>query len=136
MIGAMTPLEQLVTNRLAELGDDRGPLSFRRAAERSGGLVSHQMLQFIATGRGSEQYSERVLKGIALAIDVPLSKVQEAAAETPHMREFRLPEKSANLTAKDRRAVEAMVNALLDAHDRQGVDDPCPHCGRGSAPPR
>lgn len=125
----MTPLEKLVNDRLTELGDRSGPLSFRRAAERAGRdrsgrlLISHQMLQLIANGKGSKRYSPRVLQGVALAIDVPLSQVLEAAEQEPRETEFRLPKKAAKLTQADRKAVEALVNALLDAHERSNVPE-------------
>lgn len=121
-IGAMTPLEKFVAARLAELGDERGPLSYRAAADKAEGLISFQLLHLMATGQGPGRHSDRTLRGIALALDVPQAKIIELAGQAPRETEFRLPKKANKLTEKDRKAVEALVNALLDAHERaEGV---------------
>jgi hypothetical protein len=65
----MTPLQELLVNRMSELD-----LSFRGAAARSGGLVSHGTLNNIALGRHSGNYDDETLRGIALAIDMPLTR--------------------------------------------------------------
>ena len=107
----MTPMQELVANRLAELD-----LSLRRAADKSGGLVSHAALNGIVLGKHGGRYEERTLQGIALALDVPLSKVQKTAEldAGPSVTEFRLPKKAGRLTPKQRQAVLKMVDALLD----------------------
>lgn len=104
-------MQELVANRLAELD-----LSYRRAAAKAGGLVSHSTLNQIVLGRVQfENRQEEVLRGIALAIDVPLSKVLEAAGEPPKLpTEFRLPKKANKLTPKQRKAILTMLDALLE----------------------
>jgi transcriptional regulator with XRE-family HTH domain len=110
----MTSLQDLVTSRLAELG-----LSYRAAAARSGGFVSHAHLSNIAKGRSGRIAADK-LRGVALAIDVPLSVVEEAAFKGPDSDpEFRLPKKANKLTDRDRKAVLAIVNALLEKQSRQ-----------------
>jgi hypothetical protein len=92
-------------------------LSFRRAAARSGGLVSHATLNNIVLGRHSGHFDDETLRGVALALDLAQSKVREAAGEdrqTPS--EFRLPKKANRLTPAERAAILKMVDALLDAH--------------------
>jgi len=110
----MNPLQKLVADRLAELD-----LSYRRAAARSGGLVSHATLNQLVLGRETVTgKSHKTLQGIALAIDLPLSVVAEAAGQTPkEPTEFRLPKKANKLSPKQRRAILAMVNALLDEQE-------------------
>ena len=111
----MTPLQQLVLDRMAELD-----LSFREAAAKSSGKISAAALNNIATGNKTpKHYSDKSLEGIALALDVRLSVVRKAAGETEKTpTEFRLPKKAQRLTAKQRQAVLAMVNALLDEETR------------------
>lgn len=98
-------------NRLAELD-----LSYRRAADRSGGLVGYATLNNIVLGvRQPVHYNEDTLRGISLALDVPLSRVREAAGEVPKTpTEFRLPKRASRLSPKQRRAILSMVDALLD----------------------
>lgn len=108
----VNPLQQLVLDRLAALD-----LSYRAAAEKADGLLTHGTLNNIALGRYKvDGISPRTRKGIALALDVPLSQVEktyeEARADPP--TEFRLPQKADKLTPTQRKAVVAFVNALLE----------------------
>ena len=106
----MTPLQEMVVGRMAELG-----LSFRGAAARSGGLVSHGTLNTIALGRHSGHYDDETLRGVALALDLPLTKVREAAGlDRQSPTEFRLPKKANRLSPAQRKAILTMVDALLD----------------------
>lgn len=106
----MTPLQELVVNRMNELG-----LSFRGVAQRSGGLVSHGTVNNIALGRHSGVFDDDTLRGVALGLDLPLSKVREAAGrQRDQPSEFRLPKKANQLSPADRKAILAMVDALLD----------------------
>lgn len=106
----MTPLQSLITDRLAELR-----LSYREAAEKSGGLVSFGTLNQLALGTRGPQISEQRLRGIALALDVSIEKVREAAAASRSTSgtEFRLPAKASELDPRERKAVLAMVDAFL-----------------------
>jgi hypothetical protein len=117
-----TPLQTLILNRLSELGDGTSPLPYRHAAARSvvdgKPLVSHATLQSIAVGKHTGNLSEDTIHGIALALDVPQSRVREAMglpSGTP--TEFRLPAKANRLTASQRRAILKVVDALLAAND-------------------
>lgn len=87
-------------------------LTLRGAAERSGGLVSHANIANIVHGTHGPAYSERTMKGLALAIDVPYSRVVEAV-EKGLPDDFRLPKKARDLTMAQRRAVLSMIDALL-----------------------
>lgn len=95
----------------------RQGLSFRAAAGRSQGLISHGHLNALAQGKPISRIDDRVLTGIALALDVPVSKVRKAYGTDPvGPVEFVLPPKSAGLTRKQRDAILAMVDAFLDGN--------------------
>ena len=112
----MTPLQKLVGDRLADLN-----LSYRAAAARSNGLISHSSLNFVAKGQmRAETLGPRLIRGLALSLDVPVSEVEAAVKQSggTHVVEFRLPKKADKLTPKQRKAVLAFVNALLENEQR------------------
>jgi hypothetical protein len=108
-------LQRLVSERMAELG-----LSYRRAAAKSGGKVSHGTLNTIATGRHSWRVDDSTIEGIALALDVDESVVRAAVgrAQRAPETEFVLPRRANRLSAQERRAVLSMVDALLAAAEK------------------
>ena len=120
----LTTLRELIANRRSELD-----LSFRAAAEKSAVgtgparrlLVSHSTLARLEAGGGQgTKINDDTLQGVALALDLPLSKVREAAgAPAPH-EEFRLPKKASQLTDAERKAILSMVDALLAHHKDDG----------------
>jgi transcriptional regulator with XRE-family HTH domain len=103
-------MQTLVANRLVELD-----LSLRQAAARTEGMITFVTIGNIARGYTPDRYSAKTLRGLALALDLPLSRIQAVAEQgaggggTP----FILPDKARWLTARDRRAVIAVMNALL-----------------------
>ena len=106
----MTPLQTLIANRLAELD-----LTYRAASAKSGGQISASHLNNIVAGYHLGELGDATVLGIAAAIDVRLSEVQAAAdASKEPVVEFRLPKKANKLSPKQRKAVMAMVNALLE----------------------
>jgi hypothetical protein len=108
----VTPLQELVTSRLADLD-----LSYRAAAARSNGLISHGTVNYIAQGvTRPESLQPRTIRGLALALDLPVSEVERAVHESGGKLtvEFRLPKKADKLSPAQRRAVLAFVNALLE----------------------
>jgi hypothetical protein len=108
----VNPLQTLVSERMAELD-----LTYRRAAAKSGGKVSHATLNSIVTGKHSWRLDESTVEGIALALDVSVEQVREASgqAATSTATRFELPPRADRLGAKERKAVLAMVDALLTA---------------------
>lgn len=106
-------LSQLITRRLSEL--DR---SARAAAENSHSLVTHFTLSRHARGE-VRKLGLRTAQGMALAIDVPLDEVLRAAGMPMTPGPFELPARAHLLTSKERTAVVAVVDALLDA---RGID--------------
>ena len=108
----MTPLQTLIVTRMAELG-----LSYRSAAARSAGLVSHSTLNNIVLGTHGGTFDDETLHGIALAMDLPQSRVRDAAGASKEApTEFRLPKKANKLSPTERRTILAMVDALLQHH--------------------
>lgn len=91
-------------------------LSLREAARRSGGRVSPSRLASLEHGDIPED--DRILVGIALALKVPVEDVRAAAgrSRSAPLPPFRLPKTAQRLTAKDRKAVLAVISALLAAH--------------------
>lgn len=108
----MNDLQHLVAQRMAELG-----LSYRRAAARSDGLVSHATLNSIVAGRHTFRLDPQTVVGIAKALNVTEARVRRAAkiAETAPPTEFVLPARAHLLTARDRQAVLGVIEALLAA---------------------
>lgn len=117
-------LQQLVNDRLAELGDRRGPLSTRQAALRSDGKVSYETLRLLARGEHSGKISDETVAGLAFALDVPRSRVLAAMGRsiTQPLPKFELPEKADQLTRAQRKVVLSVVDGLLSAYE-QGRED-------------
>lgn len=103
------PLQRLIIDRLAELG-----LTYREAAERSSNLISFGRLNGIANGRLG-QLNEKTIRGIALALDVPIKTVRESCQMPVSPTEFRLPARSVYLSPQSRRLLMDMTNRLLEA---------------------
>lgn len=106
-------LAELVSARRHELG-----LSLRQAAERSGGLISHGHLGGIESDAVQRTPSDRVLRGISAALDIPITELRRAAGVPPRQTPFTLPDRARQLSAKERRLVLQLVDALLDARKR------------------
>lgn len=100
-------------------------LSYRRAAEKSGGLVSHGTLNSIVTGRHSWKMDDRTMRGIATALEVDLAVVEAAVGRAVRVAEteFVLPERARRLSPQERRAVVSMIDALLTAADHASSQD-------------
>jgi transcriptional regulator with XRE-family HTH domain len=119
-------LRHLVLTRLAELGTPGHPMSARQAAERSGGGVSFHTLYAIANGRHSGRLTGRTAQGIADALEVPVSQVYDAAGVPRPQERWLPPEKLDRLSLEQRRLLEAVGVAMLDAYTKgyeQGASD-------------
>lgn len=104
-------LQDLILRRLSEQ-----EISARTAAERSHGLVAHFTLSRYARGE-SRKLNAKTAQGIALALDVPMDVVMRAAGLPMTPGPFELPARAHLLTSKERRAVVAVVDALLGARE-------------------
>lgn len=115
---SVNALQQLVLTRLAELGILGRPMSYRQAVEKARGLVSVPTFAAIANGTHTGKITDRVAEGIALAIDVPVARVYEAAGVArPHGR-WHWPERFDRIRPEDRAIIEDLTNALLRAEER------------------
>lgn len=117
MTGA--PLSALIRKRLTHLG-----YSYRYATDphRVGDLITSGTLHRYADPQNTSLPDERTMEGIAAAIEVPIEDVWKAVGRPVHnLGPFVLPERAAGLTQKERRAVLAIVDALLAAKQRDGA---------------
>lgn len=111
-------LQDLALRRLAELGDASGPLPARVAAERSRGRVSYETLRSIARGAHSGRLSDRVAEGLAMALDVPVQEVYDAARIPRPQSRWLWPERFDRLDAAQRRIVEDVAGGFLEAYEK------------------
>lgn len=81
----------------------------------SHGLISHPYLSRIRRGLVPKVLEPKLAQGIALAIDVPADQVMAAAGQPMTPGPFELPVRAHRLTAKEREAVIAVIDALLAA---------------------
>lgn len=115
-------LQQLVIRRLHELGDKTGPMSARAAAARSRGLVSYETLRLMARGDHSGRIEDKTAQGLSLALDVPLSVVYETVDVPQPTTRWTMPARFDRLTPAQRKIVESVAAAMLDAYDRGQQD--------------
>lgn len=106
-------LNELVRTEMAKKG-----LTYREAAARSGGMVNSANLNKIATGRYHHKITDETLRGIALAIGVPLSRVRKEAGKQPsEPPAFEVPVEARYLTPAQRRAVLAVISSMLSSRE-------------------
>jgi hypothetical protein len=120
-VARVKPLPDLIKDRLAELGSHGKPLSVRAAARASNGQVSHAQLNILSRGEYG-QVSDRVLDGIAMALDLPKSVVYESYGVKRQHEPFTLPKEADRLTRRQRDAVLSVVRAMLDPGSEQRSD--------------
>lgn len=111
-------LQDLVLTRLRELGDKTGPMSSREAVRRADGLVSYETVRVIARGLHDGGVTDRVAEGLSRALQVPLARVYDAAGVPQPGDRWELPSRFSRLDAGQRRLVEEVATALLDAYDK------------------
>lgn len=112
-------LQELVTTRLAELGPPGRPLSYRAAAARSCGKVSHGTIGRVARGDHAGALTSETIDGLALALNIHPTAIERAAdmyRERP-LEPFAMPARANRLTRRERGVILAMVDALLSAAD-------------------
>ena len=111
-------LQDLMLRRLADLGTPGSPMSIRQATERARGLVSYEILRRIARGEHSNQISDETAEGLALALDVPVKDVYAAAKVPRPMSRWTWPARFDRLDPAQRRLVEDVAAALLNAYEK------------------
>jgi hypothetical protein len=114
----MSDLHELVLRRLAELGEPGSPMSVRRAADRSRGRITYETLRVIARGEHSGKLTDKVAEGLAMALDVPLQQVYDAARVPRPQSRWVMPERFDRLDPPQRRLVEDFAAGLLEAYDK------------------
>lgn len=118
---SMDPLRWLVITRLQELGTKDHPMSPRAAAERANGAISHSTLYNIAQGRHTGRITDKVARGLAAALDMPIERVYEAAGASQPQTRWTLPEKFDRVALEHRGMFEDLVAAFLEA-ERRGFE--------------
>lgn len=116
--GQVNGLQHLVLLRLAELGDGVTPLSAREASRRAQGLVSYETISKIASGRHSGRISDQTAEGLALGLQVPVARVYHAAGVVQPESRWHWPSRFDRLDASQRRLVEDVAGAILDAREK------------------
>ena len=107
-------LRHLVQSRLDELG-----IGAREAHRRSGGEVSYESIRNIIQGRHSGRVKDQTAEGLARALEVPVSRVYEAAGSTvPEPWEW--PSRFNRLTPRQRQIVEQVASGFLEANEKGG----------------
>lgn len=115
-------LQDLVLNRLAELGVPGAPMSIREAARRSGSRLNYETLRRIARAEHSGDISDQTAEGLSMALEVPIAQIYAAARVPRPANRWQWPAKFDRLAAEDRRVVESVASALLRARE-QGLRD-------------
>ena len=108
-------LQALILRRLSELGDDAGPMSFRRAAARSHSMVGHESLRRLAMGLHSGDISDRIAAGQSLALEVPQPEIYRAAGVVQPSGRWELPARFDRVPVNVRAQFEGLIAAYLDA---------------------
>lgn len=108
-------LRELLLRRRAELGTDGKPLSQRETAARSGGKVSHATIGNLSNGRHVGDIEDETVDGLALALDVPRSRILAAIGRSyaAELVPFEAPKSWSRLTASQRRILYTVGDGLL-----------------------
>jgi hypothetical protein len=109
-----TDLARLIRDRLAALD-----LSYRQAAARSRGMLTHGSIGAIVTGKHGGKLSERTIDGLVLALGIPRTEIEKAIGiyrDRP-AEPFRLPEELNRLNRKERSLLIQLGTALLAARE-------------------
>lgn len=114
----LNELQDLVLRRLAELGEPGSPMSIRRATERARGLASYETFRKIAHGNHSNRIDDRTAEGLALALDVPVQQVYDAAKLPRPQSRWQWPARFDRLDPAQRRLVEDLAGALLESYEK------------------
>jgi transcriptional regulator with XRE-family HTH domain len=114
----MESLQALVLRRAKEIGGREGELSNRALARRNGADLSHTLISQIINGEYANRApDQRVLDGLAKALEVPLETVESAAGAPPSYGPFKLPDDAARLTPAQRKAVRHVVQVMIDSNE-------------------
>lgn len=113
----MSRLSTLVRDRLDELGTNGQPLSYRAAADRSRGMVSHELVRQIANGKHG-QITPTTAEGLATALELPLGAIYRAAEVPRPLERWLMPERFDVLDEAERKAVEFFASTILTSKEK------------------
>lgn len=111
-------LSDLIANRMDTLGGPSGMLSLRNVVQRSGERLSPETLRRILRGEHQGNISDRVAEGLAIALEMPISRIYEAAGLPQPSRRWDWPAKFDRLSMGERAIVEDVARGFLQAYER------------------
>ena len=111
-------LQDLVLRRLAELGDDSGPMPALQAVHAADGLISYESIRLIARGEHGGRLTDRTAQGLAKALRVPVEEVYKAAGLPMPNGPWQMPSRYEGLTARERAIVEDVAMAIVESYQR------------------
>lgn len=114
----MDNLQKLLLQRLADLGTPGSPMSLRRAAERSNGQISYEVLRRIARGEHRARLFDSTVEGIAAALDLPVDRVYDAARITRPKSRWEMPRRFDRLDPAQRTIVEEHAAGYLESYEK------------------
>lgn len=90
-------------------------MSYRDVEDRSGGVVKHSSVHRIETGERLS-VEPRTLGGLSKALKIPIEQLRAANGQTGRVpaEPFTVPDRLNALTAKQRRLLVSIGDALLD----------------------
>lgn len=119
-------LQQLVQRRQRELGGSDGPISTRQVWLRGGGeeAWAYETVRRVVE-LGHSKIGDRIADRLAIALDVPVSKILDAAGQRQRGEPFTLPARANRLSATERNIVRQVIDAMLGAYaDERPEDQP------------
>lgn len=111
-------LQELIRTRLAALGEHGKPMSQREAARRSREAFSAENLSAILRGDHGGGLTDRVAQGLAEALEVSVDEIYEAANVPRPEGRWQPPPRLDRLTRTQRRMLENLGDALLEAYEK------------------
>jgi hypothetical protein len=113
----MNALQALVINALIEAGTNGKPMSPREASNRSGNAVSYEIIRQLKAGEHSGRLHDTTVEGLSKALGVTENQIRRAAGMPKRMPPWEWPRRFDRLTLHQRKLVEQLAQALLDARE-------------------
>lgn len=127
MAAVQETLQQLVQRRQRELGGSDGPIPTRQVWLRGGGEEewSYETVRRVVE-LGHDKIGDRIADRLAIALDVPVSKILTAAGQRQRGKPFTLPARANRLSATERNIVRQVIDAMLGAYADERADEERP----------
>jgi len=124
-------LQQLVQRRQRELGGSDGPIPTRQVWLRGGGEEewSYETVRRVVE-LGHDKIGDRIADRLAIALDIPVSKILAAAGQRQRGKPFTLPARANRLSDTERRIVLQNIDAILGAYTDERPDPQPPASDR------